>query len=93
MGEPLSAGAVQVTVREALPGATVGLPGASGGRPALLVVEGDQGLSPLALPARTCTWYDVPLVNVVMVAVVVVLVLAAFHSVHVLPLSDEYRTS
>ena len=45
------------------------------------LAEADQALSPTLLPARTCTWYAVSLVSPVMVALVEVLVLLAFHSV------------
>ena len=92
MAEPWLAGAVQDTDSWALPGVSVGAAGAAG-RPAFSVAAGDQGPSPWVLAARTCTWYEVPLVNGVMVAVVVVLVSAAFHSVQALPPSEEYRTS
>ena len=68
-----------------MPGATLDTVAALGDAAA----EGDHGPSPTMLPARTCTWYLVPLVSPVMWPEVEVLVVLAFHSVHVSPLSDE----
>ena len=56
--------------------------------------ETDQAPSPSpVMEARTCTSYSVPAVRPVMVALVVVLVLVEFHSVHVLVPLARYCTS
>ena len=68
---------------------TVGLVGAAGGWAAgVPEAEADQGLSPWVLPARTCTWYEVPLVSVAMVADSVALGVVSASSVQLAAVSQ-----